>query len=222
MLMGTVQKHILRKYFSCSQLIAMPVTGSVCSEHRFESICRFLHFIDNSYQDTYEELQKLFKMCPIIRHLNSKATRHTNHSHCGRTAYPSTCTCHSNCHSSERKEKKTSNYEWSSGYLWSSTVYTGKKTIFESPLISKKHTKNSSTSSESFWTHTPQWQLTCGWINIKILQAWLGLKSCNTNCVVMVKINSKVRKQVPDWQGDAENELLCLEVAWHLNLEYRQ
>jgi len=93
MLMGTVQKHILRMYFSCNQLTAMPVTGSVSSVHRFESICRFLHFIGNSYQDTYEGQQKLFKMCPI-RHLNSKATRQMNHSHCGRTVYPSTCTCH--------------------------------------------------------------------------------------------------------------------------------
>jgi hypothetical protein len=49
MLMGTVQKHILRLYFSCSQLIAMPISGSVSSVHRFESNCRFLHFIDNSY-----------------------------------------------------------------------------------------------------------------------------------------------------------------------------
>jgi len=94
MLMGTVQKHILGMYFSCSQLTAMPVTGSVSSVHRFERICRFTHFINNSYQDTYEGQQKLFKMCPIIRHLNSKATRQTNHSQCRRTAYPSTCTCH--------------------------------------------------------------------------------------------------------------------------------
>jgi len=72
MLMGTVQTHILRMYFSCSELIAMPVSDSVSSVHRFESICKFLHFIDNSYQDTYERPQKLFKMCPIIRHLNSK------------------------------------------------------------------------------------------------------------------------------------------------------
>ena len=47
--------------------------------------------------------QKLFKMCPIIRHLNSKATRQENHSHCGRRASPSTCTCHWNCHSSGKK-----------------------------------------------------------------------------------------------------------------------
>ena len=54
-------------YFSCSELIAMPASGSISSVHRFESISRFLHFIDNSYQDTYEGPQKLFKMCPIIR-----------------------------------------------------------------------------------------------------------------------------------------------------------
>jgi len=110
-------------------------------------------------------------------------------------------------------------YESSSGYLWSSTVYTGKKTILESPLILKKHTKNSGTSSESFWTHTPQWQLTCGWINIIILQAWPGLKSCNTNYMVMVKINRKVTPKKP-WESKFQTDKVTLKMnlcvlRWH-------
>jgi hypothetical protein len=69
---GYCTKHILRMYFSCSELTVLPVSVSVSSVYRFESICKFLHFLDNSYQDTHEGPQKLFKMCPIIRHLNSK------------------------------------------------------------------------------------------------------------------------------------------------------
>jgi hypothetical protein len=41
-------------------------------------------------------------------------------------------------------------YESSSAYMWSFTVYTGKETILESPLISKKHIENKSSTSETF------------------------------------------------------------------------
>ena len=55
----------------------------------------------------------------------------------------------------------------------------------------QKHTKTTALVLKAS-DLTPQWQLTSGWINIIIFQAWLDLKSCNTNCVVTVKINSKV------------------------------
>jgi hypothetical protein len=72
MLMGIVQRPSLRLYFSQNQLLAMPVFGSVILLDRFESICKFLRFIDNTSKDTYEATQTLFKIYPIIRHLNSK------------------------------------------------------------------------------------------------------------------------------------------------------
>jgi hypothetical protein len=50
----------------------MPVFGSVISLDRFESISRFLHFINNTSKDTSEAQQKLFKIYPITRHLNLK------------------------------------------------------------------------------------------------------------------------------------------------------
>jgi hypothetical protein len=133
MLMGTVQKHILRMYFPCSQLIAMPVSGSVSSVQRFESTCRFLHFIDNSYQVTYEGPQKLLKMCPIIRHLNSKFNK-TDES---LTLWKDSLSfnLYLPLKLSQFRKKKFILYESSSGYLWSSTIYTGKKTILESSLI---------------------------------------------------------------------------------------
>jgi hypothetical protein len=72
MLMGIVQKPRLRLYFSWNQLVAAPVFGSVISLDRSESICRFLPFTDNTSKDMTEGPQKLFKICPIIRHQNSK------------------------------------------------------------------------------------------------------------------------------------------------------
>jgi hypothetical protein len=72
MLMGIVQDPSVRMYFSRNHLVATPVFGSVISLDRFESICRFLHLTDNTSKDTYEGPQKLFKIYPIIRHLNSK------------------------------------------------------------------------------------------------------------------------------------------------------
>jgi hypothetical protein len=54
------------------QLVVMPIFGFVTSYYRFESICRFLHFIDNTSKDTFKGPNKLFKLCPISTHLNSK------------------------------------------------------------------------------------------------------------------------------------------------------
>jgi hypothetical protein len=51
-LMGIVQKPRLRMYFSRNHVVAMPVFGSVISLDRFESICRFLRFTNNTSKDT--------------------------------------------------------------------------------------------------------------------------------------------------------------------------
>jgi len=51
-LKGTVQKPGVRQYLSRNQLAATPVFGSVIALDRFEIICRFLHFIDNTSNNT--------------------------------------------------------------------------------------------------------------------------------------------------------------------------
>jgi hypothetical protein len=56
-----VQKHSLSLYISQDQLAAMPMFGSVIYLNRFESICKFLLFTDNTSKDTFEGPQKLFK-----------------------------------------------------------------------------------------------------------------------------------------------------------------
>jgi hypothetical protein len=71
-LKGTVQKPSVRLHLSRNQLAATPVFGSVIALDRFEIICRFLHFIDNIFNNTSEGPQNLFKIYPTIRHLNSK------------------------------------------------------------------------------------------------------------------------------------------------------
>jgi hypothetical protein len=70
MLMGILQKSSLR--LLTNQLVATPIFGSVISLDRFESICRVLHFVDTNFKDTFEGLQKLFKIYPIVTHQDSK------------------------------------------------------------------------------------------------------------------------------------------------------
>ena len=47
-LMGTVQKPSVRRYFSRNQVAATPVAGSVIALDRYEIIRRFQHFINTS------------------------------------------------------------------------------------------------------------------------------------------------------------------------------
>jgi len=53
-LKGTVQKPGVRQYLSRNQLAATPVFGLVITLDRFGIICRFLHFIENTSNDTSE------------------------------------------------------------------------------------------------------------------------------------------------------------------------
>jgi hypothetical protein len=48
MLVGIVQKPTLRLNFSRNSILAIPVSGSVISMDRFESICKFMHFKEKS------------------------------------------------------------------------------------------------------------------------------------------------------------------------------
>jgi hypothetical protein len=70
MLMGIVQKPTMRSYFSKNSILATPIFGSVISMDRFESICKFIHFCNNDSKDTYQGPPKIFKIYPVISHLN--------------------------------------------------------------------------------------------------------------------------------------------------------
>ena len=72
MLMGIIQKPTLRSYFSKNCILATPIFGSIISMDRFESICNFMHFNNNDNIGTYQGPSKLFKIYPVLSHLNTK------------------------------------------------------------------------------------------------------------------------------------------------------
>jgi len=71
MLMGIIQKPTLRSYFSKNCVLATPIFGSIISMDQFESICNFMHFNNNDNIGTYQEPSKLFKIYPVLSHLNT-------------------------------------------------------------------------------------------------------------------------------------------------------
>lgn len=60
MLMGIIQKPTIRFYFSKGRVISTPGVADVMSRDRFESICRFLHFVNNSISESFQGSSKIF------------------------------------------------------------------------------------------------------------------------------------------------------------------
>ncbi|PSN57189.1 hypothetical protein C0J52_01450 [Blattella germanica] len=71
-LMGVIQKPTIKSYFNKNPVIDTPIFYKTMRQDRFELINRFLHFVDNSQLQSYEGNKKLFKINPIIKHLNEK------------------------------------------------------------------------------------------------------------------------------------------------------
>jgi len=71
MLMGIIQKPTLCSYFSKNYILATPIFGSIISMDRFVFICNFMHF-NNDHVGTYQGPSKLFKIFPVLSHLNTK------------------------------------------------------------------------------------------------------------------------------------------------------
>ena len=110
---------------------------------RFESICNFMHFNNNDTLRTYQGPSKLFKIYPVLSHLNTKfqilylpgqniAIDEFLTLWRGRITFrqyiPSK--------SSKVGIKSYELCESSSGYLWSFIIYTGKDTVFQTAFIS--------------------------------------------------------------------------------------
>jgi len=72
MLMGIIQKRTHRSYFSKNFILTTPIFGSITSMNRFESICNFMHFNNNDHVGTYQGPSKIFKIYPVLSHLNTK------------------------------------------------------------------------------------------------------------------------------------------------------
>ena len=205
MLMGIVQKASLRLYFSWNRLVATPVFGSVISLDIFGSICRFLHFIDGTSKNMYEGPQKLFKICLIIRHLNSKFQTlylpQQDISVDELLTFWSGSLCLNTVpsieivifHNEDIKSCKSH-----SGYLWSFIVYTGKETILDSPLISKNMPKATAIvlqpSEHLLHKGCTLWM--DNYYNSPALAMFL--KSCNTDCVETVRVTGRLSKKLQE------------------------
>jgi hypothetical protein len=73
MLLGIIQKPALRSYYKRNQLLFTPFFFSETSAlERLEVIMKFMRFSDNSKQNEYQGPPKLFKIFPVVRHLNNK------------------------------------------------------------------------------------------------------------------------------------------------------
>jgi hypothetical protein len=72
MLMGIIQKPTLRTYFTTKRLISTSGFRDIITRERLEVICKFLHFTDHESISNFEGPEKLFKIFPVISHLNNK------------------------------------------------------------------------------------------------------------------------------------------------------
>jgi hypothetical protein len=140
-LMGIVQKPILHSYFTTKRVISTSGFRDIITQDRFQLVCKFLYFADNETISTFEGPQKLFKIFPVISHLNKKfqelylpnrdiSIDETLTLWKGRLSFkqylPLTA--------SKSGIKTYELCDSTTGYLWSFLVYTGKDTEVDSPL----------------------------------------------------------------------------------------
>ena len=68
--MGLVQKLSIWAYWEMNTLTSAPAFGEIMPRQRFESMLRFLHFVDNnSVLPRKEDRNRLFKIRPVIEEL---------------------------------------------------------------------------------------------------------------------------------------------------------
>jgi hypothetical protein len=148
MLMGIVQKPTLKSYFSKNPLVETAIFSKTMALDRFELLNKFIHFSNNADLETYDGNKKLFKLQPIITHLNQ--------------AYKSVYNMEENIAVDEsltlwkgRLGIKTylplksakfgiKSYEVcesSTGYLWQFIIYTGSTTEIETDLVTAEMVK---------------------------------------------------------------------------------
>ncbi|PNF14286.1 hypothetical protein B7P43_G07092, partial [Cryptotermes secundus] len=151
LLMGIVNKPTLNSYFSTKRLLYTPAFPDVISRDRFQLICKFLHFNDNTKKDNYLGPTRLFKIFPVIQHLNEKFQTlfYPGQNICidesltlwkGRLAFK----MYLPLKASKFGIKTYELCDSKSGYLWSFIVYTGSETQLNSSLIRENTNKTTS------------------------------------------------------------------------------
>jgi len=142
LLMGLVWKLTARSYFLKRRVISTPVFADIISRERFELICKFLHFIDIVSLTKYQGPLILFKIYPLICHLNIKfqtlylpnqnmAINESLTFWKGRLSIMQ----HLPLKASKFGIKTFELCESRTGYLWCFLVYTGKNMVLQSSLI---------------------------------------------------------------------------------------
>ena len=58
-LMSQVKKHKIREYWSTDPLIETPIFGTIFARDRYDSLLRYLHFVDNEKVSSSDRLSKL-------------------------------------------------------------------------------------------------------------------------------------------------------------------
>jgi hypothetical protein len=151
LLMGIISKPTLNSYFSPKRLLYTPAFPDVISRDRFQLICKFLHFNDNSKKDNYLGPARLFKIFPVIQHLNERfqSLFYPGQNICidesltlwkGRLSFK----MYLPLKASKFGIKTYELCDSKSGYLWSFLVYTGSETQLNSKLIRENTNKTTS------------------------------------------------------------------------------
>jgi hypothetical protein len=85
LLQGLHQKLDNKSYFSQRKILETPIFLDWFSKRRFHLLLKFLHFVDNeSHEETISGSKRLYKLKPILDHLNAKF----------RGVYTPSVTCH--------------------------------------------------------------------------------------------------------------------------------
>jgi len=174
-----IQKPTLHSYFSKNYILATPIFGSIISMDQFESICIFMHFNNNDHIETYQGPSKLFKIYPVLSHLNTKfqnlylreqniAIDESLTLWRGRLSFRQYITLKS----SKFGIKSYELCESSSGYMWSFIIYTGKDTMFQTAFISGD-TNKTATIVLSHAEPLLKRAARCGWTIYRTRQLWL-------------------------------------------------
>jgi hypothetical protein len=149
MLMGIIQKPILRSYFTTKRVNCTPGFGDIITRDRLELICKFLLFANNETINSFQGIKKLFKIFPVIPHLNNRFQElylpnqdilidESLMLWKGRLSFKQ----YLPLKASKFGIKTYELCDATTGYLWSFLVYAGKDTKLDSPLITADTNKS--------------------------------------------------------------------------------
>jgi hypothetical protein len=152
MLIGIIQKPTLRSYFTTKRVISTTGFGDIITKDRLELICKYLRFANNETINNFQGQKKLFKIFPVISHLNEKFQE--LHLPNRDISIDESLTLWKGCLSFKQYlPLKASKFgiktyklcDAITGYLWSFLVYAGKGTEIDPPLITADTNKTTAT-----------------------------------------------------------------------------